>query len=224
MNIFIASLSFSSTDEDLQALFEQFGSVDSAKVVMDRETGRSRGFGFVEMPNDDEARTAISDLNDSEFAGRTIIVKEAKPKEGGSRGGGNHRRSHGDRPRGGGYERRGGYQSRDNGGSGYQRSSSNEGGYQRRSFDDRNRSEGYESRGGNQDRQSNDGGGYRSNDDNRSRDNNRGRRDDKKGGYGRKNDRTKRDSYNDDFKSPKKQRGTGYGSKKRRNDFYDDEY
>ena len=75
MNIFVASLNFASTDEDLRALFEQFGSVDSAKVVLDRETGRSRGFGFVEMPDSSEANAAIEQLNDSDFEGRNIIVK-----------------------------------------------------------------------------------------------------------------------------------------------------
>ena len=102
MNIFVASLNFASTDEDLRALFEQFGSVDSAKVVLDRETGRSRGFGFVEMPDSSEANAAIEQLNDSDFEGRNIIVKEARPRE--ERGGGGYRGGGG----GGGYRGGGG--------------------------------------------------------------------------------------------------------------------
>lgn len=86
MNIFIAKLNFSTSSEALQELFEQFGGVSSAKVIMDRETGRSKGFGFVEMPNDDEGVEAISGLDGSDFDGNTIAVKKAEPRE--SRGGG----------------------------------------------------------------------------------------------------------------------------------------
>ena len=107
MNIFVASLNFSSTDDDLQRLFEQFGQVDSAKVILDRETGRSRGFGFVEMPNDDEANAAIEALNDSDFEGRNIIVKEARPREERGGGGGGFNRGGGGGGYGGGG--RGGY-------------------------------------------------------------------------------------------------------------------
>jgi hypothetical protein len=81
MNIFVAKLNFSTTTEDLQSLFEQFGAVDSAKVIVDHETGKSKGFGFVEMTNDDEAQKAIDTLNQTEFQERTIVVKEARPKE-----------------------------------------------------------------------------------------------------------------------------------------------
>lgn len=115
MNIFVAKLSYDTTQEELQSLFEQFGDVDSAKVIMDRETGRSKGFGFVEMPNDDEARTAIEQLNDSELDGRQIVVKKANPPSGGGgRGGFN---------RGGGGGNRGGYGGGGNrgGGGGYDR-------------------------------------------------------------------------------------------------------
>ena len=98
MNIFVAKLDFQTTSEDLQSLFEQFGTVDTAKVVFDKETGRSRGFAFVEMPNDDEANEAINNLNDTTVDGRTIVVKKAEPREGG--GGG---RSGGGRSGGGGF-------------------------------------------------------------------------------------------------------------------------
>jgi len=81
MNIFVAKLNFSTDDSELRQAFEAFGAVDSAKVIFDRETGRSRGFGFVEMPNDDEALAAIDQLNESELAGRTIVVKKAEPRE-----------------------------------------------------------------------------------------------------------------------------------------------
>jgi RNA recognition motif-containing protein len=80
MNIFAAKLNYDTTDETLQAAFEEFGEVDSAKVIMDKFTGRSKGFGFVEMPNDAEAKNAINSLNDSELDGRTIVVKVAEPK------------------------------------------------------------------------------------------------------------------------------------------------
>jgi len=95
MNIFVAKLNYDTQESDLQYAFEEFGAVDSAKIIMDRSTGRSKGFGFVEMPNDDEAREAISQLNDQELDGRTIVVKEAEPREnrrgGGGGGGGGFR-------------------------------------------------------------------------------------------------------------------------------------
>jgi RNA recognition motif-containing protein len=80
MNIYVGNLNYSSTDESLRALFEQHGEVSSAKVIEHRDTGRSRGFGFVEMPNDEEARSAIDALNGSEFEGRTLKVNEARPR------------------------------------------------------------------------------------------------------------------------------------------------
>lgn len=81
MNIFVAKLNFRTESEDLKAAFEQYGEVSSAKVIMDRETGKSKGFGFVEMPNDNEAHEAINGLNEKEFAGRVIVVKKANPRE-----------------------------------------------------------------------------------------------------------------------------------------------
>lgn len=79
--LFVGSLSYQATDDDLRAAFEPFGQVVSAKVIMDRDTGRSKGFGFVEMESDDAAKTAINDMNGKEVAGRAIIVNEARPQE-----------------------------------------------------------------------------------------------------------------------------------------------
>jgi len=89
MNIFVAKLSYGTTVEELTEVFERFGDLDSVKIIMDRETGRSKGFGFVEMPNDEEAQAAIDELNDSELDGRQIVVKKANPPSGDRRGGGN---------------------------------------------------------------------------------------------------------------------------------------
>jgi hypothetical protein len=157
MNIFVASLSFSSTDEDLQRLFEQFGTVDSAKVILDRETGRSRGFGFVEMPDDAEANAAIENLNDADVEGRNIIVKEARPREerGGGGGGGGYNRGGG-----GGGGSRGGYgggaydRDRRGGGGGGDRGGYGGGGGDRRGGGDRGGYGGGDRRGGG------DRGGY----------------------------------------------------------------
>ncbi|RJS92873.1 RNA-binding protein [Salinisphaera sp. Q1T1-3] len=80
-NIYVGNLSWSSADDDLRAAFEAFGEVTSAKVIMDRETGRSRGFGFVEMPNENEAREAIEGMNQKDLQGRTLRVNEARPRE-----------------------------------------------------------------------------------------------------------------------------------------------
>lgn len=80
MNIFVARLNFKTQREDLEAAFAKFGEVSSAKIVKDRETGRSKGFGFVEMPNDDDAQKAITALNETDLDGRTIVVKPANPK------------------------------------------------------------------------------------------------------------------------------------------------
>ncbi len=81
MNIFVSNLSFDTTDEDLKDFFEEFGKVDSSKIVFDRETRRSRGFGFVEMPDEDEARKAIKSLDGGSVDGRPLKVSEAKPRE-----------------------------------------------------------------------------------------------------------------------------------------------
>jgi RNA recognition motif-containing protein len=86
MNIFVAKLNFRTESEELKTAFEQYGEVSSAKVIMDRETGKSKGFGFVEMPNDDEANNAINGLNEQELGGRVIVVKKAQPKEGSASG------------------------------------------------------------------------------------------------------------------------------------------
>jgi cold-inducible RNA-binding protein len=89
MNLFVGNLSYEVGDDELREAFEAYGPVSSAKVLQDRETGRSRGFGFVEMPNDDEARNAIDGLNLHKIAGRAIQVNEARPREDrGGRGGG----------------------------------------------------------------------------------------------------------------------------------------
>lgn len=81
MNIFVAKLNFRTTSEELHGLFEQFGPVTSAKVIIDQETGKSKGFGFVEMVNDEDANHALQELNEAEFHERTIVVKEARPRE-----------------------------------------------------------------------------------------------------------------------------------------------
>ncbi len=81
MNIFVSNLGFDITDADLNDFFADYGTVTSAKIVFDRETRRSRGFGFVEMPNDDEARKAISELDGSSVDGRAMKVAEARPRE-----------------------------------------------------------------------------------------------------------------------------------------------
>lgn len=80
MNMYVSNLSFHTTDDDLRKLFEQFGAVSSAKVITDRETGRSRGFGFVEMGSDEEANTALKALNNKEIDGRAMSVTVAREK------------------------------------------------------------------------------------------------------------------------------------------------
>ncbi|PZR32535.1 MAG: RNA-binding protein, partial [Azospira oryzae] len=80
-NIFVARLNFKTRPEDLEKAFAQYGQVASAKIVKDRDTGRSKGYGFVEMPNDDEANKAIAALNEQELDGRTIVVKPGNPKD-----------------------------------------------------------------------------------------------------------------------------------------------
>jgi RNA recognition motif-containing protein len=88
MNIFVAKLNFSTQSEGLREAFEQFGEVESANVIMDRDSGRSKGFGFVEMPNDGEAQAAITALDGTDLDGSTIVVKKAEPRENRSGGGG----------------------------------------------------------------------------------------------------------------------------------------
>lgn len=104
MNIYVSNLSFNVQDDDLRNLFTSYGEVTSAKIITDRETGRSRGFGFVEMPDDEASRKAIAELNGTTIENRQISVSEAKPKEDrGSRGGGGGRG--GFNKGGGGYNR-----------------------------------------------------------------------------------------------------------------------
>src|SRR3954471_10626495 len=126
MNIYVGNLSWQMTDEDLRTLFEQYGSVTSAKIVKDKVSGRSKGFGFVEMPDDTEAQNALSSLYDSEVLGRKIIVNEAQPKpQNGGGGGGFKKRSFGgggggSSSGGGGGYKKGGF-NRGGGGGGYNR-------------------------------------------------------------------------------------------------------
>ncbi|MDD2491010.1 MAG: RNA-binding protein [Bacteroidales bacterium] len=110
MNIFISNLSWAIKDGDLRELFAEYGEISSAKVIMDRETGKSRGFGFVEMPNEEEGKKAIEELDKAEYDGKVITVNVAKPREdrGGSRGGfggGNRGGGFGGGNRGGGFDR-----------------------------------------------------------------------------------------------------------------------
>ena len=80
MNLYISNLSYNVTDADLNELFADYGEILSARVITDRETGRSRGFGFVELKDDDLAKKAIEELNEAEYEGRQMVVKEARPK------------------------------------------------------------------------------------------------------------------------------------------------
>ena len=95
MNVYVGNLPYSTSSDDLRETFEAFGEVTSANVISDRDSGRSKGFGFVEMSDDAQANEAIEKLNGSEMDGRTITVNEARPRE--------------DRPRGGGRRGGGGY-------------------------------------------------------------------------------------------------------------------
>ncbi len=108
-NIYVGNLPWSTTTDDLYAMFQQYGAVTRAQIVMDRETGRSRGFGFVEMANEGEANEAIAGLNEQDMGGRPLTVNIAKPREagggggGGGYGGGGGRRGGGRGGSGGGY-------------------------------------------------------------------------------------------------------------------------
>ncbi|MCO6509186.1 MAG: RNA-binding protein [Aridibacter famidurans] len=99
--LYVGNLSFHLTSDDLHDFFSRAGTVESAKVIEDRDTGRSRGFGFVEMATEEEAQTAIEQFNGEDFEGRNIVVNEARPRE--DRGGGNRGRSRGHGGGGGGY-------------------------------------------------------------------------------------------------------------------------
>jgi len=104
VNIFVSNLSFKFNEDSLNQLFQNYGTVNSSKIITDKFTGKSRGFGFVEMANDDEANTAIEALNESEHDGRNISVSVAKPRTEG--GGGRDRNSSSRGGYGGGGERR----------------------------------------------------------------------------------------------------------------------
>jgi len=109
MNIYVGNLSYDTTEDDLRMAFERFGQVTSATLIKDKYTGKSRGFGFVEMPSNEEAQAAIQGLNGTELTGRTLTVNEARPRE---EGGG----SRGNQSRGGGgrrYDQRRGEKRRD---------------------------------------------------------------------------------------------------------------
>lgn len=107
MNIFVGSLPFSTEEADLRAYFEEYGAVESVKIISDKFTGRSRGFGFVEMPSDDEALKAIEELNGGTLEGRTLVVNKSEPKPEGERRSFNNNRGGGgynDRNSGGRYQ------------------------------------------------------------------------------------------------------------------------
>jgi RNA recognition motif-containing protein len=110
MNIFVGSLPFKIEEGDLQTIFEEYGEVSSVRIITDKFSGRSKGFGFIEMPNDEDAKKAIEHLNGAELEGRTIVVNESeerKPREGGfNRGGGGGGFNRGGD--GGGFNRGGG--------------------------------------------------------------------------------------------------------------------
>ncbi|RHJ90344.1 RNA recognition motif domain-containing protein [Parabacteroides bouchesdurhonensis] len=80
MNIYIGNLNYRVREDDLKQVMEEYGVVDSVKIIKDRETGKSKGFAFVEMPDDDAAKKAIDELNEAEFEGRQMVVKEARPR------------------------------------------------------------------------------------------------------------------------------------------------
>lgn len=116
MNIYVANVPYSVKDQDLHELFSPFGEVTSAKIIMDRATNRSRGFGFVEMANDEAGRAAIEGTNGKNFHGRDLVVNEARPRTEGDRGG--FGGGGGGRSFGGGGGDRGGYRSERGGGGG----------------------------------------------------------------------------------------------------------
>jgi RNA recognition motif-containing protein len=143
MNIYVGNLSWNLKDQDLNDLFTPFGEVASAKIVLDKFTQRSKGFGFVEMPNDEQAQAAIAQLNSSEVDGRNLVVNESRPKEEGS--GGFKKRSFGGGG-GGGFKKGGGGSGGYGGGGGGSRGGNGGGGY---------------GGGGNRGGSSSGGGGYR---------------------------------------------------------------
>lgn len=108
MNIYVGNLPYNVVEDDLREIFEEYGEVTSVKIISDKLTGRSKGFGFVEMDADQEAKKAIEELNNAELSGRNIKVNESRPRTNDTRGGGGggNRRSFGGG--GGGYNRGGG--------------------------------------------------------------------------------------------------------------------
>jgi RNA recognition motif-containing protein len=108
MNIYVGNLSWTMTDDDLSNLFTQYGSVTSAKILKDKMNGRSKGFGFVEMEDDEAAKTAIDNLNETEVQGRKLIVNESQPRPQGEGGGGGYKKRSGGGGYGGGGGSRGG--------------------------------------------------------------------------------------------------------------------
>ena len=86
MNIYVGNVSYDATEDDLKSAFEAFGSVETVKIIKNKYTGKSKGFGFVEMPDDSEAKAAIAELNDKDFMGRNLKVNEARPRAEGGRG------------------------------------------------------------------------------------------------------------------------------------------
>lgn len=88
MKLYVGNLPYNTSEDDLRTLFSQYGSVDSVAIITDRDTGRSKGFGFVEFGNDEEAKNAISGLSGQEYGGRALTVNEARPKTGGGGRGG----------------------------------------------------------------------------------------------------------------------------------------
>ena len=114
IKIYVGGLPYQADDSQLEQMFATYGQVSSSRVINDRDTGRSKGFGFVEMPNDAEAKKAIAELNEAELGGRTLTVNEARPMEQRSGGGGGYGGGGGSRNGGGG----GGYRGGNGGGGG----------------------------------------------------------------------------------------------------------
>ena len=129
MNLYVSNLPFSITDDELRETFEAYGAVESALVIKDKETGRSRGFGFVEMPNAEEASAAITALHQQPFRGRPLTVNEARPREERTGGGGGYGGGGGNRGGGGGYGGGGGDRGGYGGGGGSRGGNGGGGGY-----------------------------------------------------------------------------------------------
>lgn len=211
MNIYIANLSFDFTDDDLKELFTNYGTINSAKVILDKETHKSKGFGFVEMPNDEEGQKAIDELNGATLDEKVIKVSVARPRsennqqrpQGGYNNGGQRRFNNG------GYRNNnGGF--RNNNGGFRRRNNFNNGGYRNNNFNNGGDSEGGYNNGGyrnngynngyRNNRYNNDGGynngGYNNNRYNNNNDNDFSNND----RYSNNNDRYNNDRFNDESK------------------------